>query len=78
MSYVISISGHSESAEGEAKALAAVADLVEAIGADGAFSFSGQHITVTAGSPEDAVARARAVVSEYDLGADADDRTTSD
>lgn len=74
MSYQINITGHADSKEGEARALAAAADCAEAADANGSFTFAGQHFSITAGAPQDAVARARAALEAYNAAADADDQ----
>jgi hypothetical protein len=74
MSYTLSVSGHAESKEGEAKVLEAAADFADTAGANGSFSFQGMHFHVQAAPAADGVAAARAAVAAYNEGADADDK----
>jgi hypothetical protein len=78
MSYTITISGHVSSAKQEAEVLAKVTDLVEEIEANGTFSFHGVHLSIQASAPADAVAKARALLSEYASSADADDQVATE
>jgi hypothetical protein len=78
MSYTITISGHVGSAKQEAEVLAAAADFVEKVEANGSFGFVGMHLSVAAGAPGDAVKAARDAVAAYNAKADADDQADAD
>lgn len=76
MTYNISISGSAASAKGEAEVLAALADFVEAVAAEGSFGFTGSHLSVSAAPTADAAAAARSAVATYNAGADSDDQAS--
>lgn len=74
MSYSASVSGHADSKKGEAEVVKKFADFIEAAGANGYASFSGQHFGVSSAPAQDAVAQLREKVSSYNAEADADDQ----
>lgn len=72
--FEISISGNAGSKKAEAEALAKAAALAAELGADGEFSFNGDHLSVNASGPDDAQALAAQVLADYNADADADDQ----
>ena len=74
MTYSISINGAAGSRKAEAQALSKAVALAKDLGAEGAFSFNGDHIAINASAPDDAVALAEQALADYAADADADDQ----
>ena len=74
MSYSISISGDADSKKGEAEALLATVRLLEATGAVGAVTFTGEHFTISSSAGEDALVDISKALDDYNATADRDNK----